>query len=166
MVVAVLVTIVSLVLSNFLGYWIHRALHQKWAGPFHRAHMQHHLELYPTGKLTSPTYRKAHWYNRGPFLFTPPFIVLVSIAAGIAHLLDAPMWTVVEIAAIFVAFGFVNDWVHDTFHLQKHPLQRIRYYRRIRIAHFIHHADMSKNFGIVSYEWDRVFGTAVNKRAK
>jgi sterol desaturase/sphingolipid hydroxylase (fatty acid hydroxylase superfamily) len=166
MVVAVLVTIVSLVLSNFLGYWIHRALHQKWAGPFHRAHMQHHLELYPPGKLTSVKYRNAHWYNRGPFLFTPPFLVIVAVALGIARLLHAPMWTVAEIATIFVAFGFLNDWVHDTFHLRRHPLQKLRYYRRARIAHFVHHVDMSKNYGIVAFEWDRAFGTMASDRAK
>ncbi len=166
MMVAALVTIVSLVLSNFLGYWIHRALHQRWAGPFHRAHMQHHLELYPPGKLTSPKYRKAHWYNRGPFLFTPPFLVIVAVAAFVAHLLHAPMWTVVEIAAIFVAFGFVNDWVHDTFHLRRHPFQKFKYYRLARIAHFIHHVNMNTNYGIVAFEWDHVFRTAAGERAK
>ena len=159
MVVVALVTIVSLVMSNFLGYWIHRALHQKWAGPFYRAHMQHHLDLYPPGKLTSTRYRQAHWHNRGTLLFTPALLVIVCVAAAVAHLLHAPMWTVFEISGMFVAFGLLNDWVHDTTHLRRHFLQKFKYYRRIRIAHFLHHIDMRKNFGIVSFEWDRAFGT-------
>lgn len=166
MIVIICVTIIALVMSNFLGYWIHRALHQKCLGPFHRAHMQHHLELYPPGKLTSDKYRKAHWYNRGPFLFTPPFILIVSICAFVAYLCHAPMWPVAEIALIFIIFGFINDWVHDTFHLRYHLLQKLKYYRRARIAHFLHHTDMSKNYGIISLEWDHVFKTAASNRAK
>lgn len=166
MIMVILVTVVSLVLSNFLGYWIHRALHQKWAGPFYRAHMQHHLELYPADKLTSSTYRNAHWYNRGPFLFTPPFLVIVLTAIGIAQLLHAPMWTVIDIACIFIVFGFVNDWIHDSFHLEKHFLQKLRYYRLIRIAHLFHHVNMDKNYGIVSYEWDKIFKTIAGNRTK
>jgi sterol desaturase/sphingolipid hydroxylase (fatty acid hydroxylase superfamily) len=162
--IVVLVAIVSLIVSNFLGYWIHRALHQKWSGPFYRAHMQHHLELYPPRSLASDKYREAHWYNRGFSLFTLPFLFIVLVATCIAHMLQVPLWVVLVTSIVFVGFGFLNDWIHDSFHLHKHTLQKFKYYRRMRIAHFIHHVDMSKNYGIVSIEWDYVFRTTGIKR--
>lgn len=166
MVTVAIVTIVSFIVSNFLGYWIHWAIHQKWSGPFYRAHMQHHLELYPVGNLTSTNYRDAHWYNRGPFLFTPPFIALMMFTVGLAHIFSAPMWIVVEIAFMIVLFGYINDWVHDSFHLKNHVLSRYRYYRIARRAHLMHHVRMNKNYGIISFEWDKIFGTAYQKGNK
>ncbi len=166
MVLAAMVTVASMVASGFFGYWIHRALHQPWTGPFYRAHMQHHLELYPPGNLTSETYRKAHWYNRGPFLFTPPFIAIVGALALAAWLAGVSLWNVAIPAVVFIGFGYLNDRAHDSFHLRRHWLQRVPFYRRIRRVHFLHHADMTKNFGIVSFEWDHAFGTASERRDK
>jgi len=154
-----IITLVSCVASGFFGYWIHRGLHQKWAGPFHRAHMEHHVELYPPGNMTSERYRTARWYHRGPLLFTPPFFVIVGILTLLAWIVEISLWNVVVPAIVFVLSGYINDVTHDSFHLRKHWAQRLPFYRRIRRAHFLHHNDMGKNYGILSFEWDVVFGT-------
>jgi sterol desaturase/sphingolipid hydroxylase (fatty acid hydroxylase superfamily) len=162
----VLVLMISVVMASFIGYWVHRAIHQKWAGPFYRAHMEHHLELYPPGKLTSTKYRAARWYNRGPFLFTPALLAAVCCVGAVIHALHAPPWMIVENMGTFIMFGVLNDWIHDTTHLRRHFLQKFTYYRRIRAAHLIHHVNMNKNYGIVSFEWDRAFKTATLERAR
>lgn len=154
-----LILIFSVVLGSFAGYWIHRALHQPWFGPFHSGHMEHHLELYPTTRLTSDKYEVKKWYHSGPVLFTPPAVVILLVGAAVTWLLGISLWSFLAFGGGLVGFGFLNDWVHDSFHLREHPLHKFPYYRKLRRLHFLHHFDMEKNFGIVSLQWDEVFKT-------
>jgi sterol desaturase/sphingolipid hydroxylase (fatty acid hydroxylase superfamily) len=156
--------LVSLVLASFFGHWIHYALHQPWTGPAHRGHMEHHLSLYPPGKLTSDKYLSSKWYHNGPLLFTPPLVFLLLVFGGILWLCHAPLWMLLVFGVSLVGFGLVNDACHDSFHQRKHWLNRYTWYKRLRKLHFRHHRDMSCNFGIMSFAWDRVFGTARTSR--
>ena len=158
-----MITIVALALSvlvgSFVGYFVHRALHEPWSGRLHRGHMEHHLEVYPVERLTSDTYDLKRWYHSGPVLFTPAAIALISLGALTCWLAGVSLVGFGAFAGGLIAFGFLNDYVHDTFHLRKHWLQRFSRYRRLRRLHFQHHADMTKNFGIVDASWDSVFKT-------
>jgi sterol desaturase/sphingolipid hydroxylase (fatty acid hydroxylase superfamily) len=159
-----LVLLVSLVVASFFGHAIHWSLHRSWTGPAHRGHMEHHLELYPVGKLTSDRYRPAKWFHRGPLLFTPPLIVILGVTGGLLWCIGAPFWVLGVFGASLVGYGLFNDWFHDSFHLRKHRLMRFRWYRRLRKLHYLHHHDMGVNYGIVSFAWDRVFGTMRTER--
>jgi sterol desaturase/sphingolipid hydroxylase (fatty acid hydroxylase superfamily) len=152
--------IASLVIASFFGHVIHWALHQRWTGPAHAGHMEHHLDLYPVGKLTSDKYLAAKWFHRGPLLFTPPLLVILGAASGLLCLVGAPLWMVGVLGPVLVGYGLVNDYFHDSFHLRKHWLNRYKWYKRLRRLHFLHHHNMTVNYGILSFVWDRVFGTA------
>jgi sterol desaturase/sphingolipid hydroxylase (fatty acid hydroxylase superfamily) len=126
--------------------------------------MDHHLTQYPPGKLTSDRYRFPKWYNNGLLLFTPPLLVLMGSAALIVWSLHWPWWMLAVLGTCVATLGFLNDWVHDSFHVRRHPLMHLRTYQKLRRLHFIHHSNMDKNFGIVSFVWDRVFGTLVTEK--
>lgn len=155
-----IVLFVSIVLASLFGHGIHWALHQRWLGPAHRGHMEHHLQLYPPSSLISTAYKAAKWHHRGPVLFTPAFLVILGAAWGLSSALGAPLWIAATFGAVMLVFGLFNDLVHDSFHVDSHFLQRaLPDYARMRERHFIHHRNMRRNFGIVSFVWDRVFGT-------
>lgn len=160
----VLVLIASIVFASFAGHWIHWVLHQPWAGPAHVGHLQHHLTHYPPGKLTSDTYFSAKWYHSGPFLFTPPLVFLLAVLGGMLWLLHAPAWILLVFGISLVGFGLVNDYAHDAFHVRRHWLMRFKWYKKARKRHFVHHNNMRVNLGILSYAWDRVFGTMSDER--
>lgn len=154
-----LILLASVVLSSLVGYLVHRAIHQEWSGPLHRGHMEHHLELYPPTRLTSESYQVAKWYHSGPVLFAPAAALLLVAVAAPAWLLGTSWWNIACFAAGLIAFGLLNDQVHDAFHLRSHWLQKVPYFRRLRRLHFLHHVDMTRNFGIVVMAWDDVFKT-------
>lgn len=157
--VTLLVLALSVVVGSLVGYFVHRAIHHKWTGPLYRGHMEHHLELYPPGRMTTDSYEVAKWYNSGPVLFTPAAVLLIGLIGLAFWLLGVHLQHFVEFSVGLVAFGFLNDYVHDSMHLRRHWLQRFRFYRNLRRLHFKHHVDMTKNFGIVAMQWDDVFKT-------
>lgn len=157
--ITLLIIAAAVVLGSLVGYWIHRLLHEPWSGLFHRGHMEHHLELYPPERLTSETYEVKKWYHSGPVLFTPGALLLLGAGGALTWLLGLSLWGYIAFGVGLVGFGFLNDYVHDAFHLRAHWLHRFRVFRRLRRSHFLHHFDMTKNYGIVALQWDSVFKT-------
>lgn len=155
----ILTIVVSLFASNLIGYFIHKALHKKWSGPFYKGHMYHHLVMYPANNLVSETYRSPVWYNRGVALFTPAFICIVLFLSFLAFVLNFSMWIVFVICLTILVHGIFNDYIHDCFHKKNQWLEKSKFYLYMRRAHFIHHIDMTKNFSIVTPEWDMIFKT-------
>lgn len=155
----VTVFLASLIIGSFFGHLVHLIIHQPWSGPAFRGHMSHHLELYPPGDLVSDRYRTAKWQNSGVFLFTPPFILILGAVGGLLWWLGAPLWVTVTFGMTMLAFSLANDFIHDASHIRKHPLRRFRWFKRLCVMHYIHHHDMTKNYGIVNFTYDRIFGT-------
>jgi sterol desaturase/sphingolipid hydroxylase (fatty acid hydroxylase superfamily) len=154
------VVFVSLVIASFFGHVVHWLIHQRWAGPAFRGHMAHHLSLYPPGHLVSDKYRAAKWHESGAFLFTPPFIVILGAVGGLCWWLGTPLWVPVVFGVTMLAFSLTSDWFHDSFHLRHHPLLRFKWFKRLCALHYVHHRDMTKNLGILTFVWDYVFGSA------
>jgi sterol desaturase/sphingolipid hydroxylase (fatty acid hydroxylase superfamily) len=154
-----LVGLVAYLLTSFLGYIIHWAIHRPWAGKAYRAHRAHHVDLYPPGKLISDTYRSAGQQSTvytfvmafAPLLLIPPVLWITGVFTfGMA--LSA-------VLAMGIS-GLLNDTIHDSYHVKDHWLGRVvPGYDRMRQLHFIHHVNMRKNYGIYSFVWDRIFGT-------
>ena len=155
-----LTILISYIISSFFGYVIHWSLHQSWAGFFNKAHMTHHQVLYPPSDFTSEKYRHAGKDSAPKFfaLATLPIILLLLILL-LVGILPLPLlitcWTVIGV------MGFSHDYIHDAFHLRNHWMSRIPVLRDIFAKwtqlHYLHHVDMSKNFGIFIFHWDHVF---------
>lgn len=151
--------ILSVIVASFVGYFVHRAIHKPWTGPLYRGHMEHHLTIYPKERLTSEKYELKKWYHSGPVLFTPGAVAVILIIGLVCWTFNIPLMSFAAFSGGLVAFGFLNDYVHDSYHLRRHWLQKFSFYRVLRRWHFQHHVNMTKNFGIVDMTWDRVFKT-------
>lgn len=151
--------IASVVVATLIGHVVHWMLHKRWSGPFFRGHMEHHLDHYPPGALVSPAYKVPKWHRSGPVLFTPAFLIIVAAAGGLTYLLSLPLALMVTFGVTVLLFGLLNDAVHDSFHVEKSVFHKLPGFASMRASHFLHHHNMRKNFGIIVFAWDRVFGT-------
>lgn len=159
MLLAAVVIACSYIVASFFGWLVHWTIHQRWSGPLYRAHMKHHLELYPPGDLISDRYKYPKWYEAGTALFFPFLLCVFVVVAGGLLLLGVPVWTVIVFIAVTCTYGALSDVMHDSFHLRKFWMQRSALYVRYRESHFVHHVNMRANFGIISFTWDRLMGT-------
>lgn len=88
-----------------------------------------------------------------PLLSLP--IHLVALAVGRLLLGDALTWPAL---GGFILGYLCYDCIHYRLH---HAVPRFRWERHLRMLHMRHHFhDSSKGFGVLSFWWDHVFGTA------
>lgn len=160
---AVLITIVlTYFFTTLFGYIVHWSLHQSWAGRFNKSHMTHHLTLYPPSDFTSEKYRSAG--KDSTFItFAVASIPIVLLPMLLAWFGVLPLHIVIVSVVLMVSIGLLHDHLHNIFHLKYHwiykvPVIRLIMDRWVRL-HYLHHEDMSKNFGIFSFHWDHIFRT-------
>ena len=158
MIFKIFIFIFVYIIINLLGYLTHRAFHQKWSGFFYRAHHNHHYIQYPPNDFFSEAYRSAGKDNSGKFFILAflPMIIGWFVFVFLAHIsLVIGIGVIIEMVII----GLAHDILHDAFHIQNHWLNKFAIFRRWVELHKIHHIDVSKNYGIFDFLWDRVFGT-------
>lgn len=154
-------TAVSLtyIIGSLLGYFIHKSLHSSWTMAGFRAHSSHHNIQYPPNDYFSDVYRGAG-KNNSVYLFlialSPPILFFATLVY-----LGYIGWIITTIILIEAALiGFLNDYIHDSFHIYNHWLNRSIFkniFRKLNKLHMIHHIDQSKNFGIFDPTWDYIF---------
>lgn len=150
---ALIWTVFAFFVCDFMGYAFHRFLHTKYAGPFHRNHLVHHLEKYPANDFTSPDYRKAGKANTlWPFLATGLFI-------GAVALWLTPLWFSLPLIFNLSLVGYLNDTIHESTHLNPTKLVKYQWFRVLRDLHLQHHLNLKTNYGIFSFWADRLAGT-------
>lgn len=156
------VVLATLLLGTLVGWTGHWALHQRWAGRFHRSHLTHH-RLYPPSSLRSAQYRDAKQDNTT--LFLGPAIALVSLV-GLGVLVWLQMgWPVyMTVVLLGSVVGYLHEYLHEAFHLEAHRLDRYAWFQTLRDLHLEHHRKVNKNLGILWFGWDRFFDTFVSKR--
>lgn len=148
---AVVWFLVSAVLVDLIGYWLHRWIHRRSSGPMHRAHMVHHGN-YPPFDLTGESYRSA----RGNSL-TVWFLPFGIVYAALWLVLGLPHPVAVLLGGL--ASATVSSVFHDQTHLSGSAVWRLGFLRRMAFWHHVHHRKMGRNFGIVTTAWDRIFRT-------
>ncbi len=144
----------AIVLVEAIGYLWHRfAEHLGWLGDTIRyRHWVHHELDYPVDRLRPSgveKYRKAGswtWFALGGIVGVLIFWLLPLRTA-------AP----VALGALVYSWGVIS-YLHDSFHVEGHWLQRFDWFRRVRTRHDIHHWQPC-NYGILFFGMDRLFGT-------
>ena len=153
----VTVFLCSAVLTDLAGYWLHRMIHQRWSGPMYRAHMTHHLVLYPPGKMFSERYQSAGWDSLALW-FSPFFVLLV----GGYFLLGGPHPWVAAAGAL--ASAMASSYAHDMTHIRGSFMWRwFGWTKDISVRHHTHHYKMRKNYGILVPWWDVMFRTRAGR---
>ena len=148
----------TLILFTFLGYAFHRMFHRRWSGRFYVAHMNHHLKQYPVSDFYSDEYRDPGSDSTVylfALLFSPILITMVLLT--VFHIVS--LFLGLSVLAEMLFIGWVNNSLHDSFHLRKTFWHRFWFFDRLVKLHFNHHLDQNTNFGIFSFVWDRLFRT-------
>lgn len=168
--------VAGIVVSEFLGYMLHRLLHSGRVGWLSRSHMIHHLVLYgpldpkrPGGDYRNATEGRARLGNVGLEWLVPGAAMLGTLSGGfwltgvpwghqITFFATSLLWSL-------VVFSYLHDRMHQKgFWMERNPVLR-RWFLRARDFHDIHHwalnddGFMNRNFGIGFFVFDRLFGT-------
>lgn len=154
----VLVTIATFLYGTLAGWVVHWALHQRWSGLIHVAHMNHHLKQYPPSDLLSDRYRSPGKDN-GLLFFTPAIVLAFACFIAVLHVLGISVPLLVWVCLEALVLGVAHDSLHTLMHLRSTRLLRFRWFRSMVALHFYHHINMRKNLGIYWFGWDRVLGT-------
>lgn len=162
MMAVLLAIILTFLVTTLFGHVVHWCLHQPWLGAVNNSHMTHHLRLYPADDFTSEVYRNAGKDS------TPKFFAVAAIPLVVTPIILAVLgvftWPItLTVLAVEALMGFLHNYLHDSFHIKNHWLGRVPvlggiFHRWIEL-HYLHHVDMSKNYGIFTFFWDRLFGT-------
>lgn len=156
--IEVVALLFTLIILTFLGYAFHMMFHQPWSGHFYKAHMNHHLKQYPATDFYSDTYRYAGRDNTVwlfGLVFAPLVITMIVLTATGAISLFLGLSILAEMGII----GWLNNSLHDSFHLRNTFWEKFSFFDRLRKLHYQHHVNMSTNYGIFSFVWDKIFGT-------
>lgn len=148
--------------TETVGYFFHRFLHSKKSGKLGKAHLTHHVKLYPPWDLYSKEYRDA-----GADSTTLRFLV-AGIIVGVIILATTPWWFGIPVAFDLAFIGWVNDYVHGAVHVKPHFLDRFKWFKHLQAMHVTHHLHVQKNFGILTFTADRLMKTHAkpkNRRA-
>lgn len=149
----VLTAAVAFIVSEAVGFAIHRLAHWPKAGKIFRDHLFHHAKAYPPSRYLSESYIGDFKTSFVPF-FVPAFLVLNGAAF---FALSLPMF--LTFLVISSAVSCLNVYLHDSFHIEGHPLRKFSWYRRLQEEHLVHHENVKRNFGIYFFFFDRVLGS-------
>lgn len=151
------VIVFTFVYGSMAGYLVHWLLHTKLFERLAKAHNTHH-ELYTVDDFDSETYRDAE-KNDSAFVFVP--IITTAIV-----LLCIPLWWIFQIWWIYpliigegVLVGWLNDYLHECFHIRDHRYNKYAWFRKLKKLHVVHHALPKKNHGIIWFLPDKLFRT-------
>jgi sterol desaturase/sphingolipid hydroxylase (fatty acid hydroxylase superfamily) len=167
--------VLSCLLAEFFGYWLHRLLHSDKIRFLSHGHLIHHLLIYGPGQPM----RHDHYHdatdnrfsvgNIGLEWLIPSAVLLGAVWLLLLALhLPAP-YQLVVLATLIAWPIFTFSYLHDRMHLcdfwmAHHPVFR-RWFLNARRLHDIHHhalntcGRMDTNFGIGFFLFDRLFRT-------
>ncbi len=154
-------TIIVYFATTLFGYVVHWSLHQKWMGRIRKTHLTHH-RLYHGNDYVSSVYRDAGEDNTVK-LFILPSLVILAVPVVLYIVGIVPLYIMIVALAEMLALGYILNYLHDSFHIDNHFLPKNKYIRPLFVKmsqhHFMHHNKVTKNFGICTDMWDRLFGT-------
>jgi len=154
MLLNILLTIIgSFLISETIGYGVHRLAHWPKSGGLYRDHLYHHFQAYPPGQYMTEKYLGDLKTSFLPY-FVPVFILL-----NLTALAFLPWQLFVFFLTTSSIVALVNTYLHDSFHVSGHWLKRFSWHLHLSSVHLIHHHNVKRNLGIYWFGLDRIFGT-------
>lgn len=95
-----------------------------------------------------PTEQHITWY------YAAPFIPIVCAA----YCLLPGIYFIAHLCGLAFAIWW-HIYLHRQYHVRGAWWERFAWFREKRRLHFLHHRKPHKNFAIVEYSWDLLFGT-------
>lgn len=154
---ALVVVVLTFLIGSTAGWVVHWLLHTELFKNLAKGHKVHH-ELYTPADFESEEYRSAGKDNSS-FVFIPILtITILLFFFPIAYLTNS-WWIYLFVVAEGALVGYLNDKIHDAFHLTNHWLNQYLWFRKLKKLHLIHHVDPKFNHGIIWFGADKIFGT-------
>ena len=146
---------------EFMGYITHRFfIHDGiFSDKLRATHYCHHEIKYPYYNFESEKYRLSH--DSLPW-------VLTIIFGGWFPLIILCYFNVINVYLAILLFItsslhiYVLSYIHDSYHIKDHWLNKYEWYKYNKHCHYIHHLD-DMNYGITNYVFDKLFGTFSDK---
>jgi sterol desaturase/sphingolipid hydroxylase (fatty acid hydroxylase superfamily) len=171
--------VLSCLLAEFFGYWLHRLLHSDKIPFLSRGHLIHHFLIYGPGQpMRHDQYQDAtdsrfSIGNVGLEWLVPSGIILAAMWA-LMELGHVPaLYQSITLVALLVWPLFMFSYLHDRMHLSDFWMERVpvlrTWFRAARRLHDIHHhalddrGRMDANFGIGFFLFDRLFRTIASR---
>ncbi len=147
-----LIGVVTYYGSSLVQTLFHRIFgHARRIPKLHDVHVSGHHAQYAQQLLSDrwiPTEQHITWYYAIPF--TP--MVLTAF-----WLLPSDLFVVHMLSLALT--GWWHVFLHRQYHVRGVWLERFEWFREKRRLHFVHHKRPRRNYAIVEYGWDRLFGT-------
>ena len=157
MILLILIVVFTFIYGSMIGYFIHWLLHTEISDRLTKSHDVHH-KLYTVDNFESDTYRDAK-KNDSAWVFIPIITVAIILACVPLLLICKVWWIYPPILIMGVLVGWLNDAIHEAFHIKSHWLNKYAWFRHLKHLHMQHHIYPKKNMGIIWFLPDRIFGT-------
>jgi len=124
--------------------------------------MNHHKIQYPPANFFSEKYKSAG-RDSTVILFAIAFAPIFIIIGLLTFFGILSITTCITAFVFLLLWGFIHDHIHDQFHITNTFWEKFPLFVKWRTLHYIHHIDMNTNFGIIQFQWDKLFKTFVNE---
>jgi sterol desaturase/sphingolipid hydroxylase (fatty acid hydroxylase superfamily) len=178
--VGVVATLVdSVVVAEFVGYWLHRLLHSDKFPALSRGHLIHHFLIYGprqsmrAGEYLDATDNRTSVGNVGVEWLVPSAIILLFCWGAMGLLGVPPVYQVLALCTLLGWPILMFSYLHDRMHTQNFWMTRVpmlrSWFLKARRLHDIHHRSVNgagfidSNFGIGFYLFDRFFRTMTKR---
>jgi hypothetical protein len=139
--------------ASFIQISLHYLIgHRALGGVLYQRHVFEHHGIYSGSALLSETYSDDE--KDASVYYVVPAALLVSLAYLVLPL-DLFVVHTVSLATSFAA----HVYLHIHYHLTDFFLERFDWFQQKRRLHLVHHTNMGKNYAVIEFGWDKVFGT-------
>lgn len=168
--IEVLLTLVATIILTFIvgslvGYCMHLFMHTKFARMKYLSFIAHshrvHHRLYHIRDYESETYRSAGKDNSA-FVFVPVITISILLLCVGFWFVFQSWWIYPIILVEGTAIGWLNNKIHECFHIKNHWLNKYKLFRELKRLHWIHHKHPKTNQGIIWFGPDKLFGSFKN----
>ncbi len=139
-----LASLVQTVFHRFFG-------HRPVLGKLHRVHVNGHHAQYAR-EMLSGRWIESERHITGYYAI--PFMPIVCLA----YCSLPGIYFIAHICALIFAVWW-HVYLHRQYHVRGSWWERLDWFQEKRHLHFVHHQKPNKNFAIVEYSWDLMFGT-------
>ena len=147
----------TLILTHYMASFIQASLHcvvghRRLGGTLRKNHLRYHHAIYSRNAVVSEKYIDEEKS------LTIYYVLPATIVASIDYLLLPFDIFLIHVSALALSF-YAHVYVHVQYHLKDPWLKRFEWFNRKQALHILHHRNGSKNFAVLEFLWDRVFGT-------
>lgn len=157
MAATILLYLTTISITHYVASFIQAALHyllghRAIGGFLNKIHIYEHHGIYSKDLLVSEKYLDEE--KSADYYYAIPAIIL----ATSAYLLFPFDVFLIHISSLGLS-TYAHLYLHIHYHLEDSWLKRFGWFQNKQRLHLLHHKNTAKNYAVIEFCWDRVFGT-------